>query len=287
MPNPTCPTNCDFDLPVVNFSDCSPSVVYSEIRRIFIAKKSAAPFANWLNPTEWIARLSQTATGDDAIRALTVIGDKPAGAPVSKAISNGRTIVVGKDHTVNFTIDDVTPENYEFMRVIECGGQGYKLWYETSGGFMYGGNDGIIGVNGLGLDMNDVLNRGLDEIETINGVATWRNKFSPERGISPIFDGGSSSVPTTFDTELSFSTDVSDDAAGVTGTAGATDADQHFEFDAITPQTGTPQSMSIKVATVEELTVDYTTDYSGQFFRYTDKAGVAHTGTFTNGIVNF
>lgn len=284
MPNPTCPETCDFDLPAVSFDDCNPEVLYSEIRRIFIAKKAALIFTNWLAAPEWIARLNQTTTaGDDYIRPLTVIGDKPAAADVVKEISNGRKKVIGKDHTINFSIDDVTDANYEFMRALECGGE-FKFWYETAGGKIYGGNDGFIAQ----VTMNDILNRGKDEIETIAGVITWRTKFSPERGASPIFTESGSSIPTVFDTELEFSASVSDNASGVTGTAGVTDSDQLFEFNAISPRVGTPASMEIKVATVSELVIDFPTDYVGEYFLYTDKAGVEHTGgQFVNGIVNF
>jgi hypothetical protein len=257
--------------------------VFSEIRRIFIAKQGAASFTNWLAAGEWTARMSETSTtGDDYIRPLTVIADKPAATDVVKEISNGRRKIIGKDHIINFTIDDVSQLNYEFMRALECGGK-FKIWYETEGGFMYGGNDGII----VQVTANDVLNRGRDEIETIAGVMNWRNKFSPERGISPIYTGSSGAVPATFDTTLEFSAATTDNAAGVTGTVAAADADQLFEFNAITPQVGTPQSMSIEVSSVEEITVDFTTDYTGQYFRYTDKVGTEHTGTFTNGTVNF
>lgn len=281
MPNPTCATTCDINLPVVSFDDCNPQVNYSEIRRIFIAKKTAAPFTNWLAATEWLARMSQTSTtGNDYIRPLTVIGDKPAAADVLKEISNGRRVVIGKDHTINFTIDDVSQANYDFMRALECGGE-FRFWYETEGGKIYGGNEGFL----ARVSMNDVLNRGRDEIETIAGVITWRTKFSPERGASPIFAG--TTVPTTFDTTLEFSAATTDSAAGVAGTVSATDADQLFEFNAITPQVGTPQTMSIEVSSVEEITVDFTTDYTGQYFKYTDKAGVEHTGQFTNGTVSF
>lgn len=282
MPNPTCPTNCDVDLPVVNFDDCNPVIAYSEIRRIFLAKKGAAAFTNWTAAAEWTTRMSQTSiVGDDYIRPFTVIGDKPAPAGVVKNISNGRIITIGKDHTLNVTIDDVSDENYEFMRALECGGE-YKLWYETEGGYMYGGNNGIL----VRASFDDILARGRDEIELINGVLTWRSKFSPERTASPIFTG-SGTIPTVFDTVLEFSAATTDSAAGVAGTVAAIDADQLFEFNAITPQVGTPASMSIEVATVEEITIDYTTDYNGQYFKYTDKAGVEHTGTFTNGTVNF
>jgi hypothetical protein len=281
MPNPTCPNNCDFTLPAVNFDDCAPVVAYSEIRRIFIGKKAAAAFTNWLAAGEWTTRISETSTsGNDYIRPLTVIGDKPAATSVVKQISNNRRKVIGKDHVINFLIDDVSAENYEFMRALECGGE-FRFWYETSGGYIYGGNEGFVAQ----VDMNDVLNRGVDEIETIQGIITWRTKFSPERGVSPIFDAGL--IPTTFDTTLEFSAATTDSAAGVSGTVAAIDADQLFEFNAITPQVGTPQSMSIEVATVEEITIDFTTDYTGQYFKYTDKAGVEHTGTFTNGTVSF
>lgn len=281
MPTPTCPANCDFTLPVVQFDNCAPLVVYSEIRRIFLAKKAAAPFTNWLSATEWLTRMSQSSTtGNDYIRPLTVIGDKPAAADIIKEISNGRKIVIGKDHTINFTIDELSQANYDFMRGLECGGE-FKLWYETEGGYIYGGNEGIT----VRLTLNDVLNRGREEIETLVGVITWRSKFSPERGISPIYSGAT--VPTTFDTTLDFAAATTDTAAGVTGTVAAVDADQLFEFNAISPAIGTPQSMSIEVSSVEEITIDYTTDYTGQYFRYTDKAGVQHTGQFANGTVSF
>lgn len=280
MPVPTCAGDCDMDLAPVSFDDCQPNVSFSEIRRIFIAKKAAAPFNNWKAAGEWIARISETnQTGNDYIRALTVIADKPAAAPVFKEISNGRRIQIGKDHTINFTIDDVSDENYEFMRTLECGGE-YRFWYETEGGRMFGGNEGFL----ARVDANSVLNRGRDEIETINGVMTWRTKFHPERAISPIYNGSNAVVPATFDTALTVPTLTTDTDQGVTMTVTAADADQKFEFNAISPRVGTPVSMSIKVGGIEEATIDFTTDYVGTYFKYTDKIGVVHTGgQFTSG----
>lgn len=182
MPNPICPTGCDTALSIVAFSDCAPEIVASEIKRIFVTKRTATPFTDWKLAPEWVERISDSVTDAQAIRALTVIGDKPAAASVSKDISNKRKWFVAKDHTVNFTVDDVSDENYEFMRATECGGL-YNMWYETHGGMLYGGNAGIP----VSIVMDVVDNRGLDEIETLNGVATWRSKFSPERIKSPIY----------------------------------------------------------------------------------------------------
>lgn len=182
MANPLC-DNCDDPLAVVEFNECAPEINLSEIKRIFMANANAPGFTDVGDATEWLARLSQTSTATDAIRELTVIGDMPAGSPVTKDISNGRQITIGKDRTINFTIDDVSDANYEMARSTECGGK-RKLWFETHGGKMYGGNNGIKGK----VVMDIVLNRGVDEIETLAGVATWRAKFSPERVTSPIFE---------------------------------------------------------------------------------------------------
>lgn len=182
MANPLCPTDCSTALNQVVFDDCAPNINASEIKRVFVAKGNSSPFENWTTATEWTTRMAQSGTTANAIRTLTVIGDKPAPSSVSKDISNRRKFVVGKDHTMNFTVDDVSDENYEFMRSTECGGK-YRIWYETHGGYLYGGNEGVK----CSIVMDDVLNRGLDEIETLNGVATWRAKFSPERTKSPIY----------------------------------------------------------------------------------------------------
>ena len=180
--NPTCPTNCDAALGEVLFDDCAPAINASEIKRLFIARANATPFTTWATAAEWTTRLSQDGVEPNAIRALTVIGDMPAGAPVQKDISNGRKFTLGKDRTVNFTVDEDSDENYEFFRALECGGK-YRIWFETHGGYMFGGNEGIKAT----VNADPILNRGTGEIVTYNGAATWRSKFAPERVKSPIF----------------------------------------------------------------------------------------------------
>ena len=82
MANPICPTDCDAALAVLNFDDCAPAIVASEIKRIFITKSSAAPFTDWKTAAEWTTRLNQSAVTEGSIRTLIVIGDKPAAAGV-------------------------------------------------------------------------------------------------------------------------------------------------------------------------------------------------------------
>jgi hypothetical protein len=285
MPTPICGTDCNSLLPPVNFDKCNPTVLLSEIRRIFIASVGAAVFTDWTNATEWIARLSESTNSIDAIRPLTVIADKPAAAAVTAAISNGRTIVIRKDHTVNYTIDDVTEENYEFLRtVIECGGQ-VKFWYETEGGYLYGGPNGISPANITG---DDILNRGTDQFETIGGTLTWKNKFSPERVLSPIFDSSVDDLaPTTFNVVQTFVSDTEDTDNGVTTTVAATSATTTMEFNSIASPVGLPNTMILRIATVQVATVDFPSDYLNQYFRFKSSTGTVYSGKrFTDGTVN-
>lgn len=288
FPAPTCSAGCEADLPEVNFDDCLPVVIFSVIVRIFLAKKTAAPFTDWTAAGEWVSRISANSTGADAIRVLTVIADKPAGAGVIKEISNGRRITIGKDHTLNFTIDDVSDENYQAMRQLECGGE-YKMWYETLGEKMFGGNEGIL----VRVDVNNVLGRGRDEIEVINGVFSWRAKFHPERTASPIFGSGTTSggtpPPTTFDSVIAFNTSANPPAvAGVTGATTGTDPEQKLEFNAApTAAGGTSQTMDININGVLEASFVYLSGRNGDPFRYTSKANTVHTGTFANATKNF
>lgn len=176
-----CPTGCVADLPPVEYDKCNPTIVLSEIQRIFIAKSVASPFTNVDQATEWIARLSQTSTtGNDYIRALTVIGDKPVPTPNEKEISGGRKVTIDKAHVLNFAIDEANQVNHDFMRALECGGI-FKVWYETEGGRLFGGNDGIEAK--IKLDM--LLGSG-GELQKYQGAIEWDDKFTEEQVISPI-----------------------------------------------------------------------------------------------------
>jgi hypothetical protein len=229
--------------------------------------------------------MSESTISVDAIRSVVVIGDAPAAANVVKELSNGRKKTIGKDFTVNFTVDDISDENYTFFQTLDGQPKVRLFGYETQGGKMFEfGNAGIL----VDYQSNFVLARGRDEIETEVGAITWRRTQRPNRISSPIFDNGTVVVPTTFDSVIPFDVSATPAAvAGVSGTSGAIDAQQKLEFNAITPQVGTPASMEIKVGGVSEVVFDFTSDYIGSSFKYTDNAGVVHTGNFVNGTVNF
>ena len=168
MADPICPADC----------------TVSQITKIYITKPDATPFTDWTVPTEWETRIANTdptePTGDE-IRILTVIGDKPAPSSNVIDISGGRKYTTNKNHTIPFDIDETNDVNYEAMRMLQCGGQ-FRIWYETLGGKLYGGDEGILAT----VDISDILARGVNEIEKLTGTLSWDKKFDPERTDSPI-----------------------------------------------------------------------------------------------------
>lgn len=170
-------------LPKTDFNFCTPDIRASEIRRIFIALVSSAPFVDVSNGAEWVIRLSQAGTEPDAIRTLWVIGDKPAPTSKRAIISGGRKVTVRKDHVIRATIDDVNQTNHNFIMSLGLG-KHFRVWYETMGGFMFGGNDGIVTL--FNADM--VLLRGQGEIMTYQATMDWNNLRTEDKCISPIFD---------------------------------------------------------------------------------------------------
>lgn len=180
MPGVSCGAE---ELGEVNFDFCQPDVKTSEIRRVFIARVGSAPFMDWTLAVEWIVRLTQSGMGMDAIRPLTVTGDKPAPSTKKVKLSNDRSKVMRKDHTVNATIDDVSDTNHQFVVDMKAG-RYFRLWYETMGGLMFGGNEGIVCF--VNIDM--LLPRGAGEIMVYQLTALWENVRTEDRCISPIFD---------------------------------------------------------------------------------------------------
>ena len=173
----------DEDMPAVDFNLCAPDIRLSEIRRIFISKIGAAPFVDWTVAGEWNERMSPTSNDINAVRVLTVIGNKDIPTSTRVRLSMNRNKTVRKEHTVNATIDDVSETNHEFIRQMN-GGRNFKMWYETEGGFMFGGNNGIA----AHIDADMVLARGRDEIMTYVLEAWWQNVRTEDRCLSPIFN---------------------------------------------------------------------------------------------------
>lgn len=179
-PLPTCPTGCGDNLPPVDFDECAPEINEGRIDKIYLTNVGN-PLTNWTDPLEWNGRLDNAAPASDSIITLIVTGEKPAPTVNEQEISLGRKIVASKTHIVNFSADETNAINHEFIRQNECSGQ-YLMWYETSGGLLFGGTEGIE----VSLTADMIIPLSDEELITFDGKAEWKAKFTEERIVSPI-----------------------------------------------------------------------------------------------------
>ena len=171
---PTCPTDCS-GLPAVSFDECAPSIHYGEVTKLYMAAADAKDFTNIELIGEWTTRLSEdaTTTGDE-IRELTVYGELPEAEQTEITISGDRTVVGYKTFTLNFEVDETNDINYEWLMTLECNMK-FKIWFETSDGRLYGGNEGILAT----VRANLLIPKERTEIVKFIGSAKWKSIFSP------------------------------------------------------------------------------------------------------------
>lgn len=177
---PTCPTGCDFNPPVVNFDYCAPTVAYGEIKHLYIRAVESSGLTDWTDATEWTGLISNDGTAGGEIRDLVVIASKPEPESNEIEMSLKRKIHPPKKHTITGRIDEVSDENYEMLRTLECGGT-WLVWYST-GEYMYGGNDGIEAQ----IVMNEIIPESTDELVHFAFTVSWESKFAPERIANPL-----------------------------------------------------------------------------------------------------
>ena len=177
---PTCPTDCS-GLPAVYFDECAPDVHYGEVVKLYMAAVDAADFTNVELLGEWTTRLSDAGVDPDAIRELTVYGELPEAEQTEITISGDRTVVGYKQFTLNFEVDETNDINYNWLMNLECNLK-FKIWFETSDGRLYGGNEGIEAT----VRANLMIPKERTDIVKFIGTAKWKSIFSPLVGDSPM-----------------------------------------------------------------------------------------------------
>lgn len=173
---PICPVDCESSVPDVEFNECAPNVNAGEVTRIYLAAADADDFTDVTSLAEWTPRLTS-----NNIKELVVIGEFPEPETNELSISDDRKITSNKAFTLQAEIDETNMTNYAFLRKLECSIK-MKMWFQTSAGIMYGGNEGIP-ASVLG---NLVIPKDRNDIERFMLKATWRKKHSPGRSISPL-----------------------------------------------------------------------------------------------------
>lgn len=175
-----CATDCSSSLPVVEFSLCAPVLLQAQVSEIYLANDGYS-LTDWTDLDEWLTRISNTSTDDNAIRQLTVIGSIADPTVTEKKISAGRTVYSPQEFTIAARIDDNSDLNYGFARAADCN-RNYRMWYGTLGGKLYGGNTGILS----NLRIWEVIPEDDGEYATLSVQLKWKSQFKPLRIDNPM-----------------------------------------------------------------------------------------------------
>lgn len=176
---PPCPTDCSAYVADVNFNECAPERHWGEVSKIYVAGANFAGFADVTDLAEWTNNLDDTE--DDKIRTLIVIGEFTE-ADTTEVPTSGDRIAIGfKSFNLPFEIDETNETNYNFLLMSECGGK-YIIWFETSDGLLFGGNEGIE----ASIKLNLMIPRERTALLKYMGTAKWNNLQSPFRCDSPM-----------------------------------------------------------------------------------------------------
>jgi hypothetical protein len=180
--------DCDsFVMPVTTVAACvrDTTTEFSRIKRIFLIEPSAANGlaaaiqpADTMTASDWDAVLANT--GATKIRTLKGVGDLPKPTPVKIEV-NGEEKTVGLDFVLNFTHNDISEDNYELVRLLQ--NATLFLWFETEGGYLYGGVEGI---KCEVAEASHILANGKDTLAADEFIYKWRHTNYPSRILSPI-----------------------------------------------------------------------------------------------------
>lgn len=186
-----CPSDCENpELPAVNFSDCPEAFAeeLSQISEVLVSvedpENPGQPLYAPTDPSsaaDWIAAFADTGAG---IRRLIGIGNIPRPESNVRDISKRRKKAGLKTYTLNFNIDEVTQENYDFIRTLSCGAK-LVIWYATLGGYVYGGATGFT-VNVVASD--PVWEEDQNAYVRLELVLEWQSKCAPTRAAYPLAD---------------------------------------------------------------------------------------------------
>jgi len=189
MSTPICPDDCTTTLANWNFDDCAPEWNRGEISRVYLFNVGYPVIANpKTDPAGFIAemaaRVSNTSAVANAIRSLTVIGEKAEPETNMIKMSGNREIVTSKKHNIIFDIDELSQENMDALRQLECGNN-FLMMFEN-GTKIFGGSDNVNDGIPVSFVASLVIPRDRSALDYWRCTMTWEDKFHPDSCENPL-----------------------------------------------------------------------------------------------------
>lgn len=122
-------------------SACSITPPLSQICKILYAPHGSKVPQNWETAADFLACIDNEDTTDSSIKQLPVIG---ALSITEINTQQGRTynLLCRRNYQIEAKTP-VSPLSYDFARVLERNWTGFRFWFLTLSGYLYGGQNGI------------------------------------------------------------------------------------------------------------------------------------------------
>jgi hypothetical protein len=145
----TCPSDCgDLDFGALDTNqDCtSYEQKYSQICGIYFCP-SGVDALDWTTPSAPAipdpATLDNSTTDGSTVKYLVVEAGIDAPEKEVAEYPKRKTRVVGRTYAIRGVVKNMTDNQREFLRQMQCGDTSWTIYYETIGGYIFGGQGGI------------------------------------------------------------------------------------------------------------------------------------------------
>lgn len=184
----TCPTDCGPILfPAIDIEqDCTSfDITESEVCGILFVQDGNYP-ADWTSQADWEALINNPGSNAPDGKYLVGRGGVPAPEKVTVELPKNIDKVVSRKYTLTFNVTNMSDANYEFLRAVQCGDTSISVWFETIGGYLFGGPTGI---SPYSFDADLPLDEGRDAYE--RGIITlvWEADGDAARSGTGIWTG--------------------------------------------------------------------------------------------------
>jgi len=185
----TCPNDCATDLnlgALDTLQDCTTyEQKYSQIYSIVLMPDGETAPLNWsAAPTVTLVSGEIDNTTTDGTKSKWLVGEGGIDAPekILDEYPGRKTRTSFRTYTLTFNVKNLIDKQYSFLRQLQCGNTNFKLWYDTVGGHIFGGANGI---DISGIDCDFIYGGGRDDKELATITITWEADGDPVRGVSP------------------------------------------------------------------------------------------------------
>lgn len=185
----TCPADCDTAL-VLGATDTNQDCTsykqrYSQLYSLVIQPDAASAPLDWTSApavTEVANEIDNSDTTGNKSKRLVGEGEVPVPEKVTDEYPGRKNRTSFRTYTLTHTIKNLSDEQYDLLRQLQCGYTGFKIWYDTVGGWIYGGANGI---DISSIDVDFPKGGGRDDKELAVITITWEADGDPARGNSP------------------------------------------------------------------------------------------------------